>query len=247
MLTALPTVMLKTTPRRAAQRAVAVALLMWFATAAHGAGAIENQTLRYAVSYDGRNAGEIEIVIRAENDGYLVTSTAKPSLLASLFVKAHTSTTRFVRHRGEVALDSGTESLAGDDTQGTVRGFHFDRSRSRIEFSNGKHAAIQPGDQFEAAAFPLLLMLRPVERIAGARVRVVSFKRIRDYLYEAPVEAVVTVPAGAFSSWKINRHRIGRPADTVTVWLNKTGAPVPVKITVKKKGRTSILRLSGRT
>ena len=246
MLTALPTVMLKTSPRRATQRAVAVALLMWFA-AAHGTGAIENQTLRYAVSYDGRNAGEIEIVIRAENDGYLVTSTAKPSLLASLFVKAHTSTTRFVRHRGKVALDSGTESLAGDDTQGTVRGFHFDRARSRIEFSNGKHHAIQPGDQFEAAAFPLLLMLRPVERIAGARVRVVSFKRIRDYLYEAPMEAVVTVPAGAFSSWKINRHRTDRPTDTVTVWLNKTGAPVPVKITVKKKGRTSILRLSGRT
>ena len=246
MLTVMLTVLLKATPLRATQRAVAVALLMWFATA-HGAGAIENQTLRYAVSYDGRNAGEVEIVIRAENGGYLVTSTAKPSLLASLFVKAHTSTTRFVRHRGKVALDSGTESLAGDDTQGTVRGFHFDRARSRIEFSNGKHAAIQPGDQFEAAAFPLLLMLRPVERIVGARVRVVSFKRIRDYIYEAPVETVVTVPAGAFSSWKINRHRIGRPADTVTVWLNKTGAPVPVKITVKKKGRTSILRLSGRT
>ena len=246
MLTALLTVILKTTPRRATQRAVAVALLMWFATA-HGAGAIENQTLRYAVSYDGSNAGEIEIVIRAENDGYLVTSTAKPSLLASLFVKAHTSVTRFVRHRGEVALDSGSENLGGDDTQGTVRGFHFDRARSRIEFSNGKHAAIQPGDQFEAAAFPLLLMLRPVERIADARVRVVSFKRIRDYIYEAPVEAVVTTSAGAFPSWKINRHRIGRPADTVTVWLNKTGAPVPVKITVKKKGRTSILRLSGRT
>ena len=243
MLTAMLTVMLKTTPLRAS---MAVALMMWFA-AAHGADAIENQTLRYAVSYDGSNAGEIEIVIRAENDGYLVTSTAKPSLLASLFVKAHTSTTHFVRHRGKVALDSGTESLAGDDTQGTVRGFHFDRARSRIEFSNGKHAAIQPGDQFEAAAFPLLLMLRPVERIAGARVRVVSFKRIRDYIYEAPVEAVVTVPAGAFSSWKINRQRIGRPADTVTVWLNKTGAPLPVKIAVTKKGRTSILRLSGRT
>ena len=240
------TVMLKTSPRRATPRAVAVALLMWFATA-HGAGAIENQTLRYAVSYDGRNAGEVEIVIRAENGGYLVTSTAKPSLLASLFVKAHTSVTRFVRHRGEVALDSGSENLGGDDTRGTVRGFNFDRARGRIEFSSGKHAAIQPGDQFEAAAFPLLLMLRPVERIADARVRVVSFKRIRDYIYEAPVEAVVTVPAGAFSSWKINRHRIDRPTDTVTVWLNKTGAPLPVKIAVTKKGRTSILRLSGRT
>lgn len=247
--------MLKSTPLRAAQTAASgvivvagvvwAALLLWLATAAHGApGAIEDQTLRYAVSYDSRNAGEIEIVIRTENGGYIITSTAKPSLLAALFVKAHTSATRFVQHRGEVALDGGTESLAGDD--GYRRGFHFDRTRGRIEFSSGKHDAIQPGDQFEAAAFPLLLMLRPVGSIAGAQVREVSFKRTRDYTYEAPVEEVVTVPAGAFSSWKINRHRTDRPADTVTVWLNKTGAPVPLKIVISKRGGTRTLRLTGR-
>ena len=88
-------------------------------------------------------------------------------------------------------------------------------------------------------------MLRPVESIAGTRVREVSFKRTRNYTYQEPVEETVTVPAGEFSSWKISRYRIGRPADTVTVWLNKTGEPVPLKIAVRKRGRTSILRLTG--
>ena len=222
-------------------------MLLWFPAAPAipdtSSDTIEDQTLRYALSYRNRNAGQIEITIRNENGGYVITSTGKPSALASLFVKAHISDTRFVRRSGVVALDRGAESLVGD--KGYQRSFHFDHDRRRIEFSSGESSAIQVGDQFEAAAFPLLLMLRPLENIAGARVREVSFKRIREYTYEAPVEEVVTVPAGEFSSWKINRHRSDRPADTVTVWLNKTGTPIPLKIAVSKKGNLSILTLSG--
>ena len=226
----------------AAARAATATLLVLLAglTPTRGA-AIEDQTLRYTAAYGRVNAGEVEINIRNENHGYVVTSTGKPSMLAAMFFKTHSSTTRFIRHRGEVALDSGTERLAGEG--GYRRGFRFNRAHGRVEFSNGKHGAIQPGDRFEAAAFPLLLMLRPVESIAGARVREVSARRMRDYTYEPPVEEIVKVPAGAFPCWKINRHRTGRPTERVTVWLHKAENPIPLKIVVTKKGRTSTLEL----
>ena len=219
---------------------VAVAVMVVSARAA----AIEDQTLRYAAFYGNLSAGEVEINIRNENAGYVVTSTGKPSMLAAMFVKAHHSATRFVRHHGEVALDSGSEQLDGNDGDGYARWFRFDRARGRIEFSDGDHHAIQPGERFEAAAFPLLLMLRPVEQVAGLRVREVSARRARDYTYEKPVEEIVTVPAGEFASWKVARHRSDRPDDRVTVWLSQTGDPVPLKIAVTKKGKTSTLLLT---
>ncbi len=227
-----------------ATASVLPALLLWLAQAGGAPHTIEDQTLRYAVSYGGRNAGEIEITIRNQNDGYVVTSTSKPNALASLFVKAHLSDTRFVRRRGEVVLDGGAESLAGNGGSGYARSFRFDHAAGRVKFSDGKSSAIQPGDRFEAAAFPLLLMLRPVDGVKG-RVREVSAKRTRDYRYEQPVAETVTVPAGAFASWKINRHRTDRPADTVTVWLSRAGNPVPLKIVIRKRGKTSTLMLTG--
>ena len=224
---------------------VRLALLLWAVVVVSArAAAIEDQTLRYAAFYGNISAGEVEINIRNENAGYVVTSTGKPSMLAAMFVKAHHSATRFVRHQGEVALDSGSEQLDGNDGDGYARWFRFDRAQGRIEFSDGDHHAIQPGERFEAAAFPLLLMLRPVEQVAGLRVREVSARRTRDYTYEKPVEEIVTVPAGEFASWKIARHRSDRPDDRVTVWLSQTGDPVPLKIAVTKKGKTSTLLLT---
>lgn len=230
--------------RKIARLCTAVLPLLWLTPAVHGAPVvIEDQTLSYAVSYGTIDAGEIEIIIRNEQDGYAVTSTGKPNALASLFVKTYVSDTLFVRRRGVIALDSGTERLVRTDRH--RRSFYFDRARNRIEFSDGKFYAFQPGDEFEAAAFPLLLMLRPVASIADTRVREVSAKHARDYTYEEPVAEAVTVPSGEFSSWKITRHRTDQPADTVTVWLNKADNPVPLKIAIRKKGKVSTLVLTG--
>ena len=228
-------------PGRAAAASV-LALLLCCAQAASSAE-IKDQTLRYAALYGSRNAGEIKIDIRSENDGYTVTSTTKPSRLAAMFIKSQISHTRFIRQQGELALDSGAERLAGD--QATGRSFRVNYARGQVEFSNGKHGTIQPGDQLEAAAFPLLLMLRPVETIAATRVWEVSPRRMRDYLYEKPVEETVTVPAGEFTGWKITRRRTNRPDDSVSVWLNQAGNPVPVKIVIIKRGKTSTLQLLG--
>ena len=197
---------------------VSLALLLW---AAPAASAEIEQTLRYAASYGNTSVGEIEVDIRAEHDGdgdggdggYVVTSRGNPSGLAAMFVKPRISVTRFVRQHGEVVLDRGSEGIAGGDEE--ERSFQLDRARARIAFSDGEHEAIQPGDRFVASAFPLLLMLRQIEDIAATRVREVSARRVRDYIYEQPVAETVQVPAGAFPSWKITRRRDGRPGDSV--------------------------------
>ena len=223
--------------------AALLALLLW--APAERAAAIEDQVLRYKALYGNINAGRLEVSIHREEAGYRVVSTGKPSALARLFrFNKYTTTTRFVRHRGEVALDSGTTvgRARGDEF---TRSCRFNRTHDRIEFRAGEPSAIAPGERFEAAAFPLLLMLRPVETLEGARVREVSAWRAREYIYQQPVEEIVETPAGGFSSWKITRRRASRPADSVTVWLKQGDNPIPLKIAATRKGRTGTLLLTG--
>ena len=207
---------------------------------------IEDQTLRYAVTFKKRNVGKVKVIIRNKNDGYMVTSTAKPSAMASLFVKAHLSDTHFVRRHGVVILDRGTEGSIGEDDD--HRHFYFDHVNRQIKFSDRESYTIQSDDQFEAAAFPLLLMLRSTKQISGVHVHEVSAKRTRAYTYEPPVEEIVKLPIGKFLSWKVRRHRSDRPADNVTVWLSKSEGVeigVPLKIVVRKRGKASALLLTG--
>jgi len=215
------------------------------------AAEIENQTLRYAASYRDFDAGAVEIRIRADAGGYRVEVAAKPSALAKLLgADALTTVTQFARDaNGAVMLDSGGSHSAGDDgDDNNARWFRIDRDAGRIEFSDGEPYAIADGAHVEAAAFPLLLMLRMQhgESIGGMRVLEVSARRARAYRYESPRETSVDTPAGEFTAWQITRRRIDRPADSVTVYLRKQnqGAPIPLKIAVTKRGRTSTLLLT---
>ncbi|MDD9821498.1 MAG: DUF3108 domain-containing protein [Gammaproteobacteria bacterium] len=217
------------------------------------AAEIENQTLRYAASYRDFDAGAVEIRIRADAGGYRVEVAAKPNALAKLLgADALTTVTQFARDaNGAVMLDSGGSHSAGDDGDGddnNARWFRIDRDAGRIEFSSGEPYAVADGAHVEAAAFPLLLMLRMQhgESIGGMRVLEVSARRARAYRYESPREASIDTPAGEFTAWQITRRRIDRPDDSVTVYLRKQsqGAPIPLKIAVTKRGRTSTLLLT---
>ncbi len=222
----------------------AAALLLFCIAPGAAAQDIADQTLRYAASYGRLHAGGIEIQIRREARGYLVTSTAKPSLLAAMFMKAHITETRFVRAGGRVALDSGSERLVGGE--GYARSFRVDRERAVVEFADGRRDEIGAREQLEAAAFPLLLMLRPLDALEGMRVREVSAKRLREYVYDAPAPEALRVPAGEFDCWKITRRRADKPEDSVSVWLRRDGRQVqaPLQIAVRKRGKTTLLQLT---
>ena len=210
---------------------------------------IADQTLRYAASYGGKNAGEIVIDIRTADDGYVVTSTAEPSWLTALFVKSHVMTTHFTRELGQVVLERGYERTVKRNGKVHEHDFRVNRAGARIEFSNGKHHAIATDHRLEAVEFPLLLMLRRIDEIEDTLAYEVSTKRSREYRYGAPLAEMVTVPAGTFASWRIRRHRTNQPDHTVTVWLRKPHdtqnreAHIPLKIIVSKRGNTSSLTL----
>ena len=203
---------------------------------------IIDQDLVYAVSYGKTNVGNLEISLRNENGDYLLTSITKPSTLASLVLKEHTSETKFILRNGELALHSAVEKLKGKESYD--RGFTFDYENHTIELAEEKSSTFQSGDQFESVTFPLLLMYRDVNSIAGMEVSEVSPKRLRSYTYAEPEQETVKVPAGEFESWKIPRFRTDRPEDTVTVWLDQSDNPIPVKIEINKGGKVSTLVLS---
>ncbi len=201
-----------------------------------------DQELVYAVSYGNRNVGNIEISIQSEKGGYQLGSITKPTRIAGLLLKEHTSDTRFIWRNEALVLHSAVEKLEGKKSYD--RGFTFDFDTYTIELAEGKTSTFKEGDQFESVTFPLLLMHRDVNSIGGLEVREVSPKRLRSYTYEAAEEETVNVPAGEFTSWKITRFRSDRPEDTVTVWLNQADNPIPLKIEVSKGGKVSILALS---
>lgn len=206
---------------------------------------IAEQTLQYAAFYGSKKIGKIEIDIRREKDGYIVTSVSKPTLLARMLVGAHTTTTRFVRHQNELTLDSSKHiERQGDDTQS----FRIDHSGNLIQFNNGRQVQIREGEKLEAASFPLLLMYRTNQDIPVEEVREVSVKRVRNYRYEKSVLETVQVPAGEFIARKIKRFRVDRPADNVTVWLSHDKTEqmqnwFPVKILIDKRKKANVVLL----
>ena len=68
----------------------------------------------------------------------------------------------------------------------------------KSNFATEKLMPSANGESLEAAAFPLVLMLRPIDEIAGVRVREVSAKRSRGYVYDAPIAESITLAGGEF-------------------------------------------------
>ena len=224
----------------------------WF-LAAHAAIDIADQTLHYAVLYDGRRAGNIAIKIAKTDtergNGYAVEAELKPRGLAAFFVKARKSTTRFDIDNGEVVLGGGIDDRIDG---GDKKSFRVNYAKNRIEFDD-RNVAIDSADQFEAVAFPFLLMLRAssasngLADLAGAKIREVTFTRVRDYVYQSPLSEAVEVAAGKFDAWKITRVREGNANNWVSVWLAKSqfgGAHIPLKIAVAKRERITVFELS---
>ena len=203
---------------------------------------ISDQDLVYLASYGKTKAGQLFIQIRQTENGYLVTSTTKPSKLAGLLVKEHSTEARFGWRDGKLVPENAVEALKGKDSYD--RGYTFDYENMTISLAEGKSSTFSEEDQFESVTYPLLLMHREIESIEGLEVKEVGPKRLRDYTYAKPEAETIKVPAGEFSTWKVTRYRTDKPEDTVTTWLDQSDNPVPVKIVVTKDGKPSILDLS---
>ena len=93
---------------------ISISAFTTFISNSHADANINTQNLIYSVSYGSRNVGEIHVAIVRDDDGYVLTSTTKPRRLVSLFLKEHTSDSRFIWMNGELAPLSVEEKLKGD-------------------------------------------------------------------------------------------------------------------------------------
>lgn len=199
---------------------------------------LAEQRLHYEMLYENRAVGELEVTIRRHDGGYVVSSTVKPNRLASLFLKALHSSTRFsFGRRDALVLVSGDERVQLSDSRAQRRQFSVDYDKRSIQLSgeNISNLMFERGQTLVAAAFPLLLMWRAVQidenesveadvfaALTDMEVLETNAQRVRKYRYDAPVLETVSVPAGEFSAWKIPRWRVDRPHERVTVWLKST-------------------------
>ena len=201
----------------------------------------KDQSHRYDVQYEGKDAGELEIIIKRDGTEYVVQSISHLSVLAQLFLKSYTIESRFELKNKELRLVSGREIL--NESGEITREFNVDYDENTVFFSKGEPLVFPENIRIDADSFPLALMTSDLNTISDESYLSISPKRARQYVYQTPIQETVSVPAGEFSTNKIVGVRIGDPNRTVSIWLDQNSQQLPVKIVNSKGGRDTILAL----
>lgn len=209
------------------------------------AAKIADQTLIYKIEFQGKHVGELEVVINSTDRGYQVRSISRFRSLAAVLLKNTTIESSYAlsqeQLRRQLKLTGGKEIL---NHSGEVkRSFTIDYAAREIAFSDGQLFAFSKATPIDADAFPLRLMWSGVAPIAGKKILAVSPKRAREYQYQPPKMATVTVAAGKFDSVKLRRIRLDNPAKSVTIWLTKQDNPMPLKIVTGEADKQTTLTL----
>ncbi len=227
--------------KRAISRGILLCLLSFICWPASALD-LANQTLRYAVDYQGTSAGDIEVFITRTESGYQVRSVSHLSLVATIFLQSFTIESDFEHVDGELRLSRGKEIL---NETGTVhRSYTVDYENRVIRFSDGEPQKFEAGSWLDADAFPLALVFADLSSLSGKKILSISAKRARQYLLDKPVQESVTVLAGTFDSNKIVYTRQDDPTRTVRVWLRQDENPVPLRITSGKPGKETTMELT---
>ena len=203
--------------------------------------AIKDQTHRYDVQYEGKDAGELEIIIKRDGGEYIVKSISHLSVLAQLFLKSYTIESRFEFNDKDLRLISGREIL--NESGKVNREFNIDYENNTVLFSKGEPLVFPEKIRIDADSFPLALMVSDLNSLSNKSYLSISPKRARQYVYQPPSLETVSVPAGEFSTTKIVGVRVGDPNRTISIWLDQNNQQLPVKIVNSKGGRETILTL----
>lgn len=201
---------------------------------------IDSRTLRYGVDFQGQNAGELEVVIARDKDGYLVTAISHLSLLATMFLESTTIVTRFNKDGNTFQLASGEEQVS--DSGEVRRKFDVDVKAQKIHFLEGDPLPFDPTVRMDADAFPMLLVLDPTDPKPGSQLLSVSPKRGRLYTHLDTVTELVEVPAGQFDTRRVTAERIDDPSRAIVYWLRDSDR-IPVRIETGKDGKKTTLVL----
>jgi hypothetical protein len=221
-----------------------IAAVLWPVTQSANAVELDEQTLRYNVTYITHDAGELEIVISRENNQIKTKAISHLSTLARMFLSGLTAETWFSIEGEKLQLERG--HLLSHDNATIMTSFEIDRNRGNLKFVPEKDAdAVKPTDIFESTSFPLVLVSSDISSIAGQQIREISPKRVRTYVYLAPEVETLELNGNTYDTWKVIRHKLGDPTRTVTIWLDRNAQQIPVRIvTVKDKKTTEITLIS---
>ena len=212
-----------------------------FSTGPVFAAQLAEQTLRYSVLYRGSDAGELEIVIKRNDEGYRVTSISHLSPLAQMLLKGHTIESDFDLVDGCPRLIGGREFLK--ESGELKREFNIDYTTNTVHFSHGDPIQFGPDLLLDADAFPLGLVLSCIDTIANQQLLTISPKRARLLTYQAPVDERLQTANGDIEAIRIVATREDNPENLKTIWLRKTGERNPVKIVSGKPDKLTIIEL----
>ncbi len=196
--------------------------------------------LGYLVEYGSIKAGNIQITITRSGDQYEMSSTTKPSGLAKLFLKTHTTKTLFSADDNNFQLLSGTEEYTGKENDSLS--YDVNHENKQIEFGDGEPVEFVQSDRLDLQTFPLLLMIVPLEQVSGNDYVEVSASKIRNYTYQELSEETLSLSDGDQKTWKLAKFRDNKPERTTTVWIKQEGG-IPIRIESLNKGKVTRISL----
>lgn len=205
---------------------------------------LDDQILRYSVTYLTQDAGELEIIINREGNQFKTTAISHLSPLAMMFLNGLTAETWFTIDGNMLLLEKGY--LLAHESNEVATSFEIDRAGGHLKFDPEREAdPVKANDLFESTNFPLVLVTSDISGIEGQRIRAISTKRVSSYVYLAPEKEALELDGVTYDTWKVTRHKLGDPNRTVTIWLDRNAQQIPVRIlTVKDKKATDIRLLS---
>lgn len=197
---------------------------------------IPSYTLTYSVQYRGTDLGELVIATSQQGEKVLVNGETFPNSIAYLLGDGKVKEViEYQRTDKGLRLVKVTELMGKDFSKKRVA--KVSPMADRIELSNEESYHINPSEQVDAYTFPFLSLLGMNDSSPGQQERVVSTKRVRKYVYDAPVAENISVPAGRFATEKSSKRRVGDSSKVITVWISEDMPRFPVKIEVTKKGK----------
>ncbi len=202
---------------------------------------VPDQSLVYEFVYNGHSLGQLEILIERKDPFVKTTAVSHLNAIAKLFQPELIEETRFRIHGDTLRVENG--ATLSHDGKTVLRSYVIDHPAEVIQFSSGKEVPIEPGDQFEATSFPLVLWTSEIGTLSGEHIREINAKRVRSYIYLPPEMEIIHIDEAEYNTWKVTRHKHGDPDRTVTVWLDRENHNIPVQITTRKRKSVSVFTL----
>ena len=221
-------------------RALLVTLCIAISVPINGSTIPDRLIIDYQLLLEETVIAKVQKTLLRDGGQYQSTSLVEPTGVGSLLADGTFREESRFRIEGDNLRPLRYSEIREDNSPNQVD-IVFDWERRRIDFSDGRSLAIPRHEVQDNGSFLVALMVRPTAKLAGQHVNVVGGKGIRQYRYEKPVEEFIETPLGRLRTWRVEKRRLDRDNRTITVWLARDLANLPVKVVKDRNGKTTTL------